>query len=61
MGLDMYLTAKRYLSQHDDYEKEIADKIGTKHLSGHANSENCSPMPASLSGEGTPPTVLNNF
>jgi hypothetical protein len=28
MGLDMYLTAKRYLSQHDDYEKEIADKIG---------------------------------
>lgn len=28
MGLDMYLTAKRYLSQYDEGEKAIADSIG---------------------------------
>lgn len=27
MGLDMYLTAHRYLSQHDADTKEIADKV----------------------------------
>ena len=27
MGLDMYLTAKRYLSSHQDEEKEISQKV----------------------------------
>jgi hypothetical protein len=34
MGLDMYLSGKRYLSQFDDQDKEIAEKISSLSIKG---------------------------